>query len=81
MSPEGRAAQCGLSFEGLDMHNLSAVEPVMIPVNTMKTRYGIGRTKTYALINDGRIETRKIDGRTLIVDASVKRLFELEEAA
>lgn len=63
------------------MHNSIAVEPVMIPVNTMKPRWGVGRTKTYELINSGRIETRLIDGRRLIVDASVKRLFQLEEAA
>jgi len=59
----------------------NAVEPVTIAVNTMKSRYGIGRTKTYELINTGRIETRRVDGRTLIVDASVKRMLELGEAA
>jgi excisionase family DNA binding protein len=36
---------------------------------------GIGSTKTYQLLKDGRLEAIKIDERTLISVASIKRLL------
>ena len=35
-----------------------------------------GRTKLYQLIADGRLEARKLDGKTIITRASVVRLHE-----
>lgn len=40
----------------------------------------IGRTSLYRLVKEGRIETRKIGGRTLIPAASLRALFEGEAA-
>ena len=36
----------------------------------------IGRTRLYSLINEGRLEVRKIGKRTLIPAASLRRLIE-----
>jgi hypothetical protein len=36
---------------------------------------GVGPTKTYELINEGRLETLKIDECTLITVPSIKRLL------
>ncbi|OAO02571.1 hypothetical protein A8B75_11560 [Sphingomonadales bacterium EhC05] len=63
------------------MQEVTVIEPVLIEVKTMKTRWGCGRTRTYDLIKKGSIETRMSGGRRLIVDASVKRYFDLEDAA
>jgi hypothetical protein len=39
---------------------------------------GIGKSKTYELIDEGRLETRHVDGITLIVVASGLRLLGLD---
>jgi hypothetical protein len=36
---------------------------------------GIGHTKIYDLINEGRLDVVKIDQRTLVTVPSIKRLF------
>jgi hypothetical protein len=36
---------------------------------------GLGRTKLYELMDDGRLESVKIDGRRLIVWASLEKLL------
>lgn len=56
-------------------------DPVLVSIKGMKPRYEFGRTKTYELINKGLIETRRVGGRVFVVDASVKRMLGLEEAA
>jgi hypothetical protein len=48
-------------------------------VRTFMERYGFGKTKTYEMINSGRLETVKIDGTRLIKAASARAL--LEQAA
>ncbi len=48
-------------------------------VKTFMERYGFGKTKTYEMINSGRLETVKVDGTRLIKVASVRAL--LEQAA
>jgi excisionase family DNA binding protein len=40
----------------------------------------IGRTKLYELIGNGRLEARRIDGRTVIPASSLRRLIEGEAA-
>lgn len=50
-----------------------------VRVKTFMQRYGFGKTKTYEMINSGRLETIKIDGTRLIKVASVRAL--LEQAA
>jgi hypothetical protein len=46
-------------------------------VKTFMERYGFGKTKTYEMINSGRLETIKVDGTRLIKAASVRALLEL----
>lgn len=36
---------------------------------------GVGRTKLYSLANAGRIDMRKVDGRTLVTAESLRRLI------
>ncbi|WP_298020763.1 excisionase [uncultured Parasphingopyxis sp.] len=39
-----------------------------------------GKSKTYELIGAGRLETRKVDGVTLITARSVRALLDLDDA-
>lgn len=42
---------------------------------------GIGRTKLYALANEGRIDMRKVGGRTVVTVESLRRLLAEAEPA
>jgi len=46
-------------------------------VKAFMERYGFGKTKTYEMINSGRLETIKVDGTRLIKADSVRALLEL----
>jgi len=46
---------------------------VFLPIDAFSRRFGVGRTKAYALINAGAIEAVKLDRRTLVVLASALR--------
>jgi hypothetical protein len=48
-------------------------------VTDRKQQRIIGRTKLYEMIADGRIETKKVDGRRLIVVASLLELLGVRE--
>jgi hypothetical protein len=50
-----------------------------IRVKAFMARYGFGKTKTYEMMNSGRLDTIKVDGTRLIKVASVRAL--LEQAA
>ena len=49
----------------------------MISVNDAAASLGIGRTKTYDLINCGQLKTVKIGRRNLVTTASVQALGKL----
>lgn len=49
------------------------MDPVLITIKQFNDLYGIGRTRTYELINDGTIETVKVGRRRLIKNASAHR--------
>lgn len=53
-------------------------EPLAYSVADACQVSSIGRTRLYALINEGRLETRKIGKRTLIPAASLRALIEGE---
>jgi excisionase family DNA binding protein len=55
-----------------------SLEPLAYSVADACRVSSIGRTRLYALINDGRLEIRKIGKRTLIPAASLRRLIEGE---
>jgi hypothetical protein len=50
-------------------------EPITIPVKEALRISGLGLTKIYELINDGRLETVKIDNRRLVIYESLKSLL------
>jgi len=50
------------------------MEPFLLSVNDTADVLGIGRTKVYELIKVGRLETVKIDRRTLVRTASIRAI-------
>jgi excisionase family DNA binding protein len=54
-------------------------EPLAYSVAEACRVTSIGRTRLYELINEGRLEVRKIGKRTLIPAASLRRLIAGEE--
>lgn len=50
------------------------MEPVTVTIDDAKKAIGIGHTKLYELINEGRLETVKIGRRTLVKTASIRAL-------
>jgi excisionase family DNA binding protein len=60
------------------------MEPVLCSVADAARMLGIGKTKTYSLIDDGQLETVSIGTRRLVKVASIARLVEaatMNEAA
>lgn len=55
-------------------------EPLAYSVNDAIRATSIGRTRLYQLINEGRLEVRKIGKRTLIPAASLRALIDSEAA-
>ncbi len=51
-------------------------EPEAFTIDRFMARYGVGRTTTYALIKEQKLDARKLGGRTLIMAASARALFE-----
>ncbi len=51
-------------------------EPEALTVGGFMAKYGVGRTTTYALIKEQKLDARKLRGRTLIMAASARKLFE-----
>jgi Helix-turn-helix domain len=58
-------------------------EPITVSVAEAMRLSGLGLTKIYELINDGRVKTVKVDQRRLVVYASLKAFLtgETVEAA
>jgi hypothetical protein len=53
---------------------INSLRPLLEPINSMAARLGIGLTKAWALVRDRRVEVVYLDGRTLVVVASIDRL-------
>lgn len=51
-------------------------EPIYISINEFCRRFGIARTKTYAVIKNGDLDIAKIGRRTLISFESAKNFLE-----
>lgn len=49
-------------------------------INDFCAAFGVGRTKTYELINRGDLEAIKFGGRTCITDTSAQALLAREQA-
>ena len=56
--------------------HLNTDEPEALTINRFMSRYDVGRTTTYDLIKQGKLDARKLGGRTLIMAASARALFE-----
>jgi excisionase family DNA binding protein len=50
-------------------------KPLTVTVGTACTLTGLGPTKVWALIKEGRLEAVRLDGRTLIKFPSLERLL------
>jgi excisionase family DNA binding protein len=58
------------------------MEPLTVTIAGARQALGIGTTKIYELIGDGRLQTVKLGRRTLIRTESIRALVEsLDEAA
>jgi hypothetical protein len=51
------------------------IEPICVTMQDAEHASGLGSTKLGELVRDGRIESVLIDGRRLVVYASLKRLL------
>ena len=63
-----------------DNHMLDR-EKIAYTVPEALAAIGIGRTNFYKLARDGKIDLRKVGGRTLATAASLRRLLEEAERA
>jgi excisionase family DNA binding protein len=52
------------------------LRPLLVPIDEARRLLGIGRTKVYGLIADGRLRAVRIDRRTLIRFADLEKLAE-----
>lgn len=60
----------------MERRSITERQPKMISVSDALGRYGIGRTKLYALIGDGRIRAVKLGMKTLIDVNVADRFFD-----
>lgn len=60
------------------MNRTENLEPLAYSVADAIRVSSIGRTRLYQLINEGKLEVRKIGKRTLIPAASLRRLIDGE---
>jgi hypothetical protein len=54
------------------------LRPLAVPVNTACLLTGLGATKLWSLIRDGRLDVVRVDRRTLIKFASLEKLLNPE---
>lgn len=52
------------------------MEPITVTIDGAKKATGLGATKIYELINQGKLDTVKIGRRTLVKTASIRALVE-----
>lgn len=57
------------------------LEPLTVSVAEAKRLSGLGTTTLYYMMGDGRLDRRKIGGRTLITYASLKKLLGFNDEA
>lgn len=54
------------------------MEVLLISINEAARALNLGRTSIYALINEGKLETRKMGRRRLVTTASIRRIVDGE---
>jgi excisionase family DNA binding protein len=60
-----------LAFAGIEE---AIMEPITVTVNGAKEALGIGTTKLYELMNEGKLERVRVGRRVLIKTASIRAL-------
>jgi len=56
-------------------HNGRAPKPLAVTVKQGRAIVGLGNTKFYELIKSGRVQTTMVDGRRLVIYASLEKLL------
>ena len=51
------------------------MEPITVTIARFRDMSGLGTTKTYELINEGKLRTTKVGRRTLIYTSSIRELL------
>lgn len=55
---------------------MSTIQPILVSVDDARTMLGgIGRTRTYALISEGKLESVKLGKRRLVMVSSIHALI------
>lgn len=57
-------------------HNISQNAPLAYSIEDAARALSIGRTNLYRFINEGKLEVRKLGGRTLVPAESLRRLID-----
>lgn len=52
------------------------MEPITVTIQGAREALGLGRTKIYALIAEGKLKKRKIGRRTLVTTKSIRALVD-----
>ena len=52
------------------------MEPIAVSINNAAQALSLGRTSIYQLINEGRLEARKLGRRTLVTTESIRALVD-----
>lgn len=52
------------------------MEPITVTIDGAKKATGLGVTKLYELINEGKLQTVKVGRRTLVKVASIRAMLE-----
>lgn len=55
------------------------MEVLLVSITETSKVLNLGRTSVYELINDGKLDTRKMGRRRLVTVASIKRLVDEDE--
>lgn len=56
------------------MNDIPRIKPITVTINTGLELTGLGRTKFYELINEGKIKTVTLGRRRLVVFSSLEEL-------
>lgn len=74
--PSNRTPEVSFHFSlaGIPLAREKNMQPKTIRITEFCRLYGLGKTKTYALIKQGRLQAIRIDGRTLITTESADAL-------
>jgi len=69
----------GIRWHSPEQHGIVKMDALLTSINEAAKALNLGRTSIYGLINEGKLETRKMGRRRLVTVASIKRLAETQE--